>query len=86
MANFNSIDPLKNFNVTPLAAPKMSDAYAKALNGAVTDPAENQRILRQAERTTLPGMKVPANGGGTLGASLKAIKQIGNVKAKKGLV
>ncbi len=93
MGKTPGINPLKNFSVAPLTAQKMSDAYSKALAGAVTTPDQNQRILRQGEKTgvkmpgaapgAISGAVVPAGAG--LASALKAVKVVGQVKARKGM-
>lgn len=80
MAKPKSIDPLKNFSVSPLTAGKVPDAYAKALGGAVTTPDSNPRIIRQSSHLPAGIMKGVNTG---LAKVLSNAKVMGQVKGKK---
>lgn len=82
MAKPPSINPLANFNVSPLTAGKMSSAYAKALSGAVTTPEENQRLLRGAGK--VKGIAITADKGGLSGA-IASIAKAAKVPKLKGI-
>ncbi len=71
---------MSKFSTKPLSAGKMSDAYAKALGGAVTTPDENQRLMRQAGKVPA-GIAKGVNSG--LAKVLKGAAVMGKVKGRK---